>query len=118
MDTTQFFQAATDSKINYLIEPLLLQGGANMISGQSFAGKTVFLLWLLGKLMRGRPLFTYRTSPCDVVYLNGDLNPLHRLSGYLSAGLEGDLTTPAFHYLRQSPETLTADHLGTLCDVV
>jgi hypothetical protein len=36
----------------------------------------------------------------------------------LSAGLEGDLTTPAYHYLRQSPDTLTADHLGTFCDVV
>ena len=111
-------QLALAEKWDYIIDPLLIQGGINMISGQSFGGKTVHLGWTLGKVLNGNRYLNYSTKPCEVIYINGDANRIRLIERYLLAGLEEPLTPPNYHYLLQTPESLTPDLLELYCKIV
>src|SRR4051794_32460993 len=63
-----------EMSVQWVVQHLVVQGGINLVTGDSGVGKSIFALHLAGKVTEGKPFLGFVTAQKRVLYVDGE-NP-------------------------------------------
>jgi len=80
----EYKDEASKEKTEWLVDGLLESGGLNILSGQSYAGKTVLEMNLVSAIILGDEWFNHFCKQTPVLYFNHDATRIKRVIKHLT----------------------------------